>query len=85
VSKRSNNFSAVTTKLPRERAAQLDRLATRRGQTRSALVRAAVETLLDDSEEPIAAGDLAAVRKRRENAEAVRELGAINRKYRRPR
>jgi predicted DNA-binding protein len=57
----SSNMHVAATRLPKERLAQLDRLASRRGATRGALIREAIERLLADGEEPLSPEEVEAL------------------------
>ena len=69
-------------KMPKERLAQLDRLAARRGVTRSWLLREAAERLLEESDERLTPDEQSELEQRRRNAEGSRRLGEIRRNLR---
>lgn len=80
----SHATSAVAaTKLPKERLAQLDRVARRRRVTRSSLIREMIEQLVEDADEPLTPIEQAEVERRRRETEAARRLGEINERLRR--
>lgn len=71
-------------KLPRERLAQLDRLAQKRGLTRSMLMREAIEAKLAEGDEPLTEAEARELERRQRNTEAMRRLGEIRRSLRLP-
>ena len=77
----SSNMRVAATRLPKERLAQLDRLASRRRVTRSTLVRDAIEHLLGEGEEPLTREERDALDQRREYAALVRKV--FSRRHRR--
>lgn len=69
---------AVTLRLSRERVAQLDRIARRRGMSRSALLRGEIEGLLVSCpEEQLTAEEEAAIRQREFDGYASRRIREI--------
>lgn len=80
----SHPTSAVAaTKLPKERLAQLDRLARRRRVSRSSLIREMIEQLVEEADEPLTQTEQAEVERRRRETDAVRRLGELNERLRR--
>lgn len=77
-------MGVAAAKLPKERLAQLDRLAEKRGLTRSSLMREAIEEMLAAGDEALTAAEAQELARRQRNTEAERRLGEIRRSLRLP-